>query len=625
MLSVENLEKAFGGRTLFDGVRFRVNKGERVGVVGRNGHGKTTLFKIIVGDEEPDRGCVTAPGNYRIGHARQRIEFAGPTILDECMRGLPESDSDHSWKAARILSGLGFSEADMERRPDEFSGGFQARLNLAKAMVSEPDMLLLDEPTNYLDIASIRWIIRFLQDWPRELMLITHDRGFMDQVATHIVGIHRGKARKIKGDTRKYYERLASDEEIYEKTRINDENKRKEMERFITRFRAKARLAGMVQSRVKTLDKMEKKNQLEKIQSLEFRFTETPFFAKRMGTVEDLAFSYSSQPPLFSDLGFAIGARDRICVIGKNGKGKTTLVKILGGTLAPTRGKVSFHAAAKAGVFEQTHVESLAPSRTVEDEILSAQAGGDRRLARDICGAMMFSGDDALKKIEILSGGEKSRVMLGKILASPANLLVLDEPTHHLDMESCDALLAALDRFNGAVVMVTHNEMFLNALARRLIVFQDGRVEFFEGGYPEFLEKKGWGEEKDPKAMPGAPGPAAPKEKDNAGKTMGKKEMRRLRSGLIAEKAGVLAPIRKRMDALETEIEKKEENLEQINLDLAASCSENRGEKIAALSKKAHECRASIDGLYDRLEKAADEFEEEERRFDGRLESLTAS
>ncbi len=306
MLSFEKASKSFGSQILFDNISFRINKGDRVGLVGRNGHGKTTLFRIIAGHEQVAAGALSRPKNYRVSYVRQRIDFSKESVIEECMTGLSEDEKDHEWKAAKILSGLGFAENGTDRNPHEFSGGFQVRLNLAKAIMSDPDMLLLDEPTNYLDIASIRWIVRFLRGWPRELMLITHDRNFMDRVATHIVGIHRAKVRKIKGDTGKYYSSLAAEEEIYEKTRVNDEKRRKEIQQFISRFRAKARLASLVQSRVKTLNRMEKKKRLEHIKDLEFKFLAEPFRKRRIGSVTNLSFAYDKKSPLFSDLSFTL-------------------------------------------------------------------------------------------------------------------------------------------------------------------------------------------------------------------------------------------------------------------------------------------------------------------------------
>ncbi|HSO18698.1 MAG TPA: ABC-F family ATP-binding cassette domain-containing protein, partial [Desulfosarcina sp.] len=493
MISIDNVHKSFGGRVLFDGVSFKINAKERVGLVGRNGHGKSTLFRIIVGKEGYDEGAVTMPKGYRIGYVEQHIRFTESTVLAEGMRGLTAAERDHHWKVEKILAGLGFSDGDMVRSPHDFSGGFQVRLNLAKVLVSEPDLLLLDEPTNYLDITSIRWIENFLSAWPHELMLITHDRGFMDKLVTHTVGIHRKKARKIPGNTEKYYEQIAQDEEIYEKTRLNDERREKEIRLFISRFRAKARLANMVQSRVKTLAKMEKKDKLEKIKGLEFSFRSKPYKAKQVLTADDLSFGWGAQKPLFTGLSFSMQAGERICIVGKNGKGKTTLLKVLAGRLDPATGSVVYNPQVEAGLFEQTNVQSLVDSRTVEEEILYAQPDVDRQKARNICGAMMFEGDNALKKIGVLSGGEKSRVMLGKLLVTPVNLHMLDEPTNHLDMDACDALLAAIDNFEGALIMVTHNEMFLHALADRLIVFDDLGAQVFDGGYQEFLEKGGWG------------------------------------------------------------------------------------------------------------------------------------
>ncbi|MCG2829871.1 MAG: ATP-binding cassette domain-containing protein, partial [Desulfobacteraceae bacterium] len=227
MISVENITKSFGNRILFEGVSFKINPRERVGLVGRNGHGKTTLFRLMAGEESMDNGAIVMPRNYRIGYVRQQIEFIEKTVLKEGMRDLPESEPDHRWKVEKILTGLGFSQADMEKDPLEFSGGYQVRLNLAKVLVSEPDLLLLDEPTNYLDITSIRWVERFLVNWPHEVMLITHNRSFMDKIITHTAGIHRRKVGKIAGNTGKYYAQLAQDEEIYEKTRSNDERRRK--------------------------------------------------------------------------------------------------------------------------------------------------------------------------------------------------------------------------------------------------------------------------------------------------------------------------------------------------------------------------------------------------------------
>ncbi|BBO91397.1 ABC-F family ATP-binding cassette domain-containing protein [Desulfosarcina ovata] len=618
MISIENLSKSYGDRVLFDGVSFKINSKERVGLVGRNGHGKSTLFRIIVGEEGYDDGAITMPKGYRIGYVQQLIQFTEATVLAEGMKGLMPAEKDHHWKVEKILAGLGFSDGDLVRSPHDFSGGFQVRLNLAKVLVSEPDLLLLDEPTNYLDITSIRWIENFLLSWPHELMLITHDRGFMDKLVTHTVGLHRRKARKIAGNTEKFYEQIAQDEEIYEKTRLNDERREKEIRLFISRFRAKARLANMVQSRVKTLAKMEKRDKLEEVKSLEFSFRSKPFRAKQVFSVESLAFAWGAGRPLFEDLSFSILAGERICVVGKNGKGKTTLLKVLAGTLDPLAGTITYNPQVESGLFEQTNIQRLVDNRTVEEEILYAQPDVDRQKARNICGAMMFEGDSALKKIGVLSGGEKSRVMLGQLLVTPVNLLMLDEPTNHLDMDACDALLAAIDAFDGAVIMVTHNEMFLHALADRLIVFDDLGAHMFDGTYQDFLEKGGWGDDvsitrrrDDPDA--GEPA-AAPR--------FTKKELRRLRSEVITEKSKVLKPMEETIAAAEREIEANETRLEQFNQEMVDASQAGDGAQIASLSQKIRSCQEIIETRFAEMEAADEQRQRLEKKFAKRLAEL---
>jgi ATP-binding cassette subfamily F protein 3 len=615
MINIENLQKSFGGQVLFDGLAFKVNARERVGLVGRNGHGKTTLFRIISGEEAYDGGALTIPKNYRIGIVRQQLDFTEDTILLEGVTGLPETEKDHHWKVEKILVGLGFSQDDMQRHPQEFSGGFQVRLNLAKILVSEPDLLLLDEPTNYLDITSIRWVERFLVRWPHELMLVTHDRGFMDKVVTHTVGIHRRKARKIVGDTNKYYTQIAQDEEIYEKTRLNDERRQKEIKQFITRFRAKARLANMVQSRIKTLEKLEKKDKLAQIDTLDFSFRSEAFRGKHVLSVRNASFTYDTALPLIENFDLSVTAGDRICVVGKNGKGKTTLLKLLAGALDPQDGEIQYNPSVKKGFFEQTNIQTLDDRRTVEEEILYSHAGIDQQAARNICGAMMFSGKSALKKISVLSGGEKSRVLLGKILVTPLNLLLLDEPTNHLDLDSCDALLAAIDSFEGTVIMVTHNEMFLHALAERLVVFQDNGITLFEGSYNSFLSKHGWDEERTEKKTPSkAAEIIEPAEKFT------KKEARKRRSELVAERGRLLNPLKKKIRFAESEIEQQEERLNALNQEMVEASGAGNGGQIADISKKIHACNDAIEKRFADLEALHEEKGKLDKKFGVLLE-----
>jgi len=619
MIQVDNLSKSFAEYILFDNISFRLNARERLGVVGRNGHGKTTLFKLIIGEEQPDSGSITVSKNYRIGYIQQQLKFSEDTVLREGMTALPEHEHDHSWKVEKILAGLGFPPSNLQLHPSQLSGGYQVRLNLAKALIGEPDLLLLDEPTNFLDITSIRWIERFLGSWPHELMLITHDRSFMDRVVTHTMGIHRKKVRKIAGDTAKYYTQIAQDEEVYEKTRIKDNRRRKEIAQFISRFRAKARLANLVQSRVKTLQKMEKKEKLQKLKTLEFSFRSCPSPVKHVLSAHHVSFGYEINSPLIKNFTITIGTGERICVVGPNGKGKSTLLKLLSGELSPQGGEIIYHPAAQKGYFEQTHINRLIGTRTVEDEILCSSPDVDRQLARNICGAMMFSGDDALKKISVLSGGEKSRVLLGKVLVTPINMLMLDEPTNHLDMESCDALLAAIDSFDGAAIIVTHNEMFLHALAERLIVFQNAGITIFEGSYQQFLDGGGWGDED-------RITPKSTEQGSDTAKTLKrtKKELRRLRSRVITDRSKIISPLKKRMDRLEDIIEARENEVDRLNESMQLASRQQDGQRIAEISKAIHRCQSDINRFLDELEKITDEFESKNAAFEKQLEQLEA-
>ena len=440
----------------------------------------------------------------------------------------------------------------------------------------------------------------------------------MDQVVTHTMGIHRCKVRKIAGDTAKYYHQIAQDEEIYEKTRIKNERRRKETQQFITRFRAKARLANLVQSRIKTLQKMEDKQKLEKIATLEFTFRSSPSPSKHVLSARQICFGYDDDNLLIEDFNLSVNVGERICVVGPNGRGKSTLLKLLAGSLPVQSGEIVYHPTVAKGFFEQTHIKRLIDSRTVEQEVQQASPDVDRQLARNICGAMMFSGDDALKKISVLSGGEKSRVMLAKLLATPVNLLLLDEPTNHLDIESCDAMLAAIDNYDGTVIIVTHNEMFLHALAQRLIVFQNDTIEVFNGTYQQFLDDVGWADETRPAAASGS-------ENSSAGKTgkKAKKVARRKRSEIIAERSKAINPLQQRLKKLETDIDTHEKKLAHLNQAMQTATQDQDGQQIAELARAIHQCQSEIEHLFDELETVNDEFERQNAAFQQMLENLT--
>jgi ATP-binding cassette subfamily F protein 3 len=493
MLRAKDLSISFSGHEVFSEGNFIINSGEKVGLIGRNGSGKSTFLKLILKKLEPDSGVVEIPRGYRIGHLEQHIHFTHNTVLEEICSVLPPDREHEGWKGENILYGLGFTYEDFAKDPKNFSGGYQVKLNLAKLLLVEPQMLLLDEPTNYLDIHSIRWLKEFLQEWEGELILITHDRAFMDSVISHTLIIHRKAFKKIPGNTQGVREKIAAEEEIYEKTRINEDKQRQKTEEWIKRFGAKASLASRAQSRAKMLEKQEVKEKLENIATLDFEFNHKPYGSKEnMIEVEGLKFGYSPENTLIQNLSFKVADGDKICVIGKNGKGKSTLLKLLTGDLKPLQGNVKVNGKVEIGYFGQMNIDRLDKDSTIYEELQKVDEKLPQTRVRQVCGNMMFSSDLANKKISVLSGGEKSRVTLGKILLKGVNLLLLDEPTNHLDMESCESLMEAIRTFPGAVIMVTHDEGFLKELANRLIIFDDNKTFTFDDTYEFFLKRLGW-------------------------------------------------------------------------------------------------------------------------------------
>ncbi len=594
MIQVEGLSKQYVDQVLFEDATFYINRKERVGLVGRNGHGKTTLFRILVGQEEADRGTIRIPKGYRIGYLSQQCTFTAPTVLAEGCLGLPPGQELEEWKVEKTLMGLGFSEEDFERSPTLFSGGFQLRINLAKALVNEPDLLLLDEPTNFLDIISIRWMVRFLNSWPGELLLISHDRHFMDAVVTQVMGIHRQKVKKVPGTTGDYYNQIAIEETFYEQARRTEEKKREQATQFIDRFRAQATKARQVQSRLKALERTGTKAKLDRIADLSFSFPYAPFSAKVMLHAHNLTFSYPGQAPLFSDLSLSVEKQERVCIIGKNGKGKTTLLKVLHGLLAPQRGTVKTHPSLIQGYFEQANTADLSPHRTVAEEILSVLPKKSLQEARKLCGLMMFTRDQALKTISVLSGGEKARVLLGKLLAAPAHVLLLDEPTHHLDMQASEAMAEAIAEYAGAAIVVTHDEQFLREVATKLVVFHEDRVFVYEGGYDAFLREIGWGDEAGMSSRP--PQMAGDSKQD-----------RRERAFAREARDVVLKPLEAKVKELEKQIALWERDFSQAQELMLKASVEQDGEKIVELSRKMHSLREKIDFGYLDLEAAMQE------------------
>ena len=612
MIQLTNLAKSFGGQTLFNDVNLKLNSNQKIGFVGRNGSGKSTLFKIILGEEDYDSGDVSIPKNYMIGTLKQHLVFTEKTVREECALVLPEDEQWNFYKIEKLLFGLGFSEEDLDKDPMSFSGGYQIRINLVKLLATEPNMLLLDEPTNYLDIISLRWLRGFIREFDGEVILITHDRDFMDSVTTHTMGVQRKGLRLVSGDSHKYYSTLELEDETYEKTKQNQDKKRKELEDFVARNKARASTAALAQSKQKELDKMGEMEDLFTDTNLSFKFNYKDTPAKVIFRAENLGFGYNPDEPLFQNLTFAMEKGKRLAIIGKNGKGKSTLLNYIAGELPIQQGKLDFHPSTTFAHFGQTNIERLNVKATVVDEIASVHKDMGIPMARNIAGRMMFSGDLGDKKVAVLSGGERSRVMLGKIIATPANLLFLDEPTNHLDMQSIDALADAIDTFEGSLIMVTHSEMLLRRLADALIIFHKGGAEYFDGSYDEFLEKIGWEEEEGTVKVK----KAKPK--------INHKERKKLRKAVTQERNEERKVYTKEIKLCEEKIEGLEADMAVKNEALTTASSSGDNDLIMELSKDVGLVQQEIDDLFERLEIATEIDDEIVARFELKLEEIDA-
>ena len=610
MIQLSNLSKSFGSQELFSNLGFQLNPGNKVGLVGRNGSGKSTLFKLILGEESPDSGEIIIPKGYRIGALKQYLKFTEPTLREEAALALSEEMQYDFYRVEKILFGLGFTQEDLDKDPLSFSGGYQIRINLAKLLVTEPNLLLLDEPTNYLDILSLRWLKSFLKSFPGEVILITHDRDFMDSIVTHTMGLVRRNLALIPGDTHKFYDQLKANDELYEKQKIADDKKRKELEDFIARNKARASTAALAQSKVKQLEKMGDEMAdlgFDATLKFDFNFKETP--AKVLLEVKELAFGYTPDHLLFKDVSFTLEKGQCLAIIGKNGSGKSTLLNNIAGELTPLRGEGAFHPSTSFGHFGQTNISRLNPGNTIMEEIYEANPKLSASVVRSICGGMMFSGDRAEKKVSLLSGGEKSRVMLGQILARQTNLLFLDEPTHHLDIDSIEALMVAIENFKGSCIIVTHSEEMLRRVADRLIIFSKNGAEYFDGGYDDFLEKIGWGEEDQVERVK-----AAPKNNYKANK--------KAINELTRERSKATAPLRKEVEKLEKAIMEGESRIKTLHAELITASNSGDNSKVMELSQTVAKEEKAVETDFERLAEAQEKLDALMESFEKRFAEL---
>ena len=533
MISIEGLTVEFGGRPLFDNISFVVNKKDRIALVGKNGAGKSTMLKIFAGIQQPTQGNVSYPKELTIGYLPQHMQLNdGNTVLEEASLAFDhiqqleaeleqvneqlatrtdyESKEYHNLidrssylneqflmsgggnflaEVEKTLIGLGFKRSDFERPTNEFSGGWRMRIELTKLLLRRPDVLLLDEPTNHLDIESIQWLENFLSTHANAVILVSHDRAFLDAVTTRTIEISLGKIHDYKVHYTKYVELRKERREQQIRAYENQQKQIQETEDFIERFRYKATKAVQVQSRIKQLDKIERLEVDEEDNStLRLKFPPAPRSGSYPVIAEAVEKSYDDHL-IFKDATFTINRGDKVAFVGKNGEGKSTLVKCIMGE-TDFKGKLELGHNVKIGYFAQNQASLLDENRTVFETIDYVATGDIRTKIRDILGAFMFGGEASDKKVKVLSGGERSRLAMIRLLLEPVNLLILDEPTNHLDMRSKDVLKEAIKEFDGTVIVVSHDREFLDGLVDKVYEFGNQQVKEHLYGIYEFLQKK---------------------------------------------------------------------------------------------------------------------------------------
>lgn len=533
MISVEGLTVEFGGFTLFDDISFVVNKKDRIALVGKNGAGKSTMLKIFAGLQPPTRGNISYPKDITIGYLPQHMTLKeGNTVFEEASLAFEhiqkmeaeleyvnrqlaertdyESEVYHNLieKSAHLneqflmsggnnfqaeiektLTGLGFNRTDFTRPTSEFSGGWRMRIELAKLLLQRPEVLLLDEPTNHLDIESIQWLENFLATRANAVILVSHDRAFLDAVTQRTVEISLGRIYDYKVPYSKYVELRKEHREHQMRAFENQQKQIQKTEEFIERFRYKATKAVQVQSRIKQLDKIERLEVDDEDNAmLNLKFPPAPRSGSYPVITEDVEKSYDDHL-IFKDVTFTINRGDKVAFVGKNGEGKSTLVKCIMGE-TDFKGKLELGHNVKIGYFAQNQAQLLDEEKTVFETIDYVAVGDIRTKIRDILGAFMFGGEASDKKVKVLSGGERSRLAMIRLLLEPVNLLILDEPTNHLDMKSKDVLKDALREFEGTVIVVSHDRDFLNGLVDKVYEFGNQQVKEHLGGIYEFLQRK---------------------------------------------------------------------------------------------------------------------------------------
>ncbi|WP_300255558.1 ribosomal protection-like ABC-F family protein [uncultured Alistipes sp.] len=681
MISLDNLTVSYGGWTLFDNISFLINPKDRIGLVGKNGAGKTTLLRIITGEQQPTSGAVTINGECTIGYLPQTMRVADTTTLvDETAKAFDEvlrleaeiadltreitvrtdyesaayeqllhrlNDAQDRYHILggetrdadieKTLLGLGFKREDFGRATSEFSGGWRMRIELAKLLLRRPSIFLLDEPTNHLDIESIQWLEEYLKNYNGAVLLISHDRAFLDNVTNRTVELSLGRITDYKVPYSKYVvlraERRAQQLAAYE----NQQRMIEKTEEFIEKFRYKPTKSNQVQSRIKQLERLERLEvEEEDLATLNIKFPPAPRSGQIVAEINEAGMSFGAKH-VFSGANFVIEKGDRIALVGRNGEGKTTLARMLVGQLTPTEGSIRIGANVNIGYYAQNQDDLMDGEFTVYDTLDRVAVGDIRTRLRDILGAFLFRGEDIDKKVKVLSGGERARLAMARMMLEPRNLLVLDEPTNHMDMRSKDILKNAILKYDGTVVVVSHDREFLDGMVEKVYEFRDGGVKEYLGGIYYFLEKRKLEslqeiERRDAPAKTAAPksapkaGPAAGAKGSDGAKGSGGTTAANAADG-AAEKAALsgkasyeqkkeqeklLRKLRKAVESVETELAELEKRIAEYDAKFAAATDYNEADYTAY-----NDLKSRYDHQMHEWEKASYELEITEEQYNG--------
>lgn len=640
MIQIRNLSYSIGGRDLMTDVNWIIRPGKRSALIGPNGAGKTTLLRLIIGELQSDKGKVDKPRDYHIGYLPQEeIEVAGDSVLDtalaghdkiaelekkieEARRAIDNSvenqdkrlkklgDLEHQYEALdgyrlestakTILSGLGFKATEFYRPQSELSGGWRMRVYLARLLLRNPDLLLLDEPTNHLDLPSLEWLESYLLQFPGSVVIVSHDRFFIDRLAHDVYELDLGKLERYAGNYHFFEREKEKRGQLLRKKMESLEAERRRQERFIERFRAKNTKASQVQSRIKQLEKLEKIEVPPPPRRIDFQLNVEVKSYKNVLHIENMSFRYQKAWVL-KDIHLIISRKERVALIGANGAGKTTLTRLIVNQLSPQSGIVNIGKRTTVGYYAQHQLDMLDPAKNVYDEVFSSATESHIPRIRDVLGAFQFSGDDAFKPIKVLSGGEKARVSLAKILLSPVNFLIMDEPTNHLDLVSVEALEQALTNYEGTLLLISHDRYFLDKIVGRVVELKGGRLTEYLGNYSDYLTKR--------KRESAEVAISETRERSSAA---GRKTKDRKR--LEAEARQAISRERNRLEKEIEEIERKIDGLEirkkEIEAELALPETYQDADQVVTLQKEYAQLKEDLEISYAGWEKSKTDLED---------------